>query len=58
MSGFKTILMINNADNPPIKWSLARRQEYFEWANRVIDQIPDPPSHLLSLFMAIYDRKP
>jgi GTP diphosphokinase / guanosine-3',5'-bis(diphosphate) 3'-diphosphatase len=48
----------DTADNPPIKWSLARRQEYFDWAKRVFDQIPDPPSHLLSLFMAIYDRKP
>ena len=25
------------ADRPPAKWDLQRRQEYFEWAKRVID---------------------
>lgn len=46
------------ADSPPANWPLARRQEYFDWAKQVIDQIPDPPPTLLSLFMAIYGRKP
>jgi GTP diphosphokinase / guanosine-3',5'-bis(diphosphate) 3'-diphosphatase len=46
------------ADNPPVKWSLARRQEYFDWAKQVVDQIPEPSADLLSLFMAIYDRRP
>lgn len=46
------------ADNPPVNWSLARRQEYFDWAKQVVDQIPDPPPNLLSLFMAIYERRP
>ena len=46
------------ADSPPVKWSLARRQEYFDWAKQVVDKIPEPPADLLSLFMAIYDRRP
>jgi guanosine-3',5'-bis(diphosphate) 3'-pyrophosphohydrolase len=46
------------ADGPPINWSLARRQEYFDWAKQVVDKIPDAPADLLSLFMAIYARRP
>ena len=46
------------ADSPPIRWSLSRRQEYFDWAKQVVDNIPEPPPKLLSLFMAIYDRRP
>jgi GTP diphosphokinase / guanosine-3',5'-bis(diphosphate) 3'-diphosphatase len=46
------------ADSPPVNWSLARRQEYFDWAKQVVDQIPDSPPDLLSLFMAIYGRRP
>ena len=46
------------ADSPPVNWPLARRQEYFDWAKQVADQIREPPHDLLSLFMAIYDRRP
>ena len=46
------------ADSPPVNWPLARRQEYFDWAKQVVDQIPDPPAGLLSLFTAIYGRRP
>jgi guanosine-3',5'-bis(diphosphate) 3'-pyrophosphohydrolase len=46
------------ADSPPVNWSLATRQEYFDWAKQVVDKIPDPPPGLLSLFMAIYGRRP
>jgi guanosine-3',5'-bis(diphosphate) 3'-pyrophosphohydrolase len=46
------------ADSPPANWPLARRQEYFDWAKQVVDKIPDPPAGLLSLFMAIYGRRP
>jgi guanosine-3',5'-bis(diphosphate) 3'-pyrophosphohydrolase len=45
------------ADSPP-NWPLARRQKYFDWAKQVVDQIPDPPPGLLSLFIAIYGRRP
>ena len=46
------------ADSPPVNWPLARRQEYFDWAKQVVDKIPDPPPCLVSLFMAIYGRRP
>ena len=46
------------ADSPPVKWQLARRQEYFDWAKQVVDQIPNPPPSLLSLFMAAHNRRP
>jgi guanosine-3',5'-bis(diphosphate) 3'-pyrophosphohydrolase len=36
------------ADSPPVKWSLSRRQEYFDWAKQVVDNIPAPPTNLLS----------
>ena len=34
------------------------RQDYFDWAKQVADQIPDPSPQLLSLFKAVYDRRP
>jgi len=48
----------DTADNPPVKWPLARRQDYFDWAKQVADQIPDPSPQLLSLFKAVYNRRP
>jgi guanosine-3',5'-bis(diphosphate) 3'-pyrophosphohydrolase len=46
------------ADNPPADWPLARRQEYFDWAKRVVDRIPQAPPELVALFAAAYDRRP
>jgi GTP diphosphokinase / guanosine-3',5'-bis(diphosphate) 3'-diphosphatase len=46
------------ADSPPVKWSLSRRQEYFDWAKQVVDNIAEPPADLYCLFMATYDRRP
>jgi guanosine-3',5'-bis(diphosphate) 3'-pyrophosphohydrolase len=46
------------ADSPPAGWSLARRQEYFDWAKQVVERIADPPAELLALFKASYDRRP
>jgi guanosine-3',5'-bis(diphosphate) 3'-pyrophosphohydrolase len=46
------------ADSPPAAWPLTRRQEYFDWAKQVVDNIPAPPADLLSLFGAIYRRRP
>jgi guanosine-3',5'-bis(diphosphate) 3'-pyrophosphohydrolase len=46
------------ADGPPVEWSLSRRQEYFDWAKQVVDNIAEPPIELLSLFMAAYERRP
>jgi guanosine-3',5'-bis(diphosphate) 3'-pyrophosphohydrolase len=46
------------ADSPPADWPLARRQEYFDWAKQVVDQIPEPAPKLLALFTVAYRRKP
>src|SRR5262249_56469822 len=40
------------ADSPPAGWSLERRQEYFDWAKSVVDNIPTVPPRLQSLFDA------
>ena len=46
------------ADRPPAKWDLQRRQEYFEWARQVIDQLRGVHPKLEAAFDAAYKRKP
>jgi len=46
------------AERPPAKWDLQRRQEYFEWARRVIDQLRGTHPGLEAAFDAAYRRKP
>lgn len=46
------------AGSPPVKWSLERRQEYFDWAKAVVDRIPEVPPALQELFSAVYERRP
>jgi len=46
------------ADRPPAKWELERRQEYFEWAKRVIDGLRGVSPRLEAAFDAAYRRKP
>jgi guanosine-3',5'-bis(diphosphate) 3'-pyrophosphohydrolase len=46
------------ADRPPAKWELQRRQEYFEWAKRVIDGLRGVHPGLEAAFDAAYRRKP
>jgi guanosine-3',5'-bis(diphosphate) 3'-pyrophosphohydrolase len=46
------------ADRPPAKWELQRRQEYFEWAKRVIDGLRGAHPVLEAAFDAAYSRKP
>jgi guanosine-3',5'-bis(diphosphate) 3'-pyrophosphohydrolase len=44
--------------SPPVGWDLARRQEYFDWAKAVIDQIRGTHPGLEALFDAAYARRP
>ena len=44
--------------NPPPNWSLQRRQEYFDWAKRVIDELRGINPHLESIFDTAYSGKP
>jgi GTP diphosphokinase / guanosine-3',5'-bis(diphosphate) 3'-diphosphatase len=46
------------AINPPETWSLERRQEYFDWAKQVIDQLRGVHKQLEALFDAAYDLRP
>ena len=46
------------ADRPPAQWGLERRQEYFEWAKRVIDRLRGIHPRLEAAFDAAYLRKP
>ena len=44
------------ADRPPAKWDLQRRQEYFEWAKRVIDGLRGAHPGLEAAFDAAYEN--
>ena len=43
---------------PPVKWSLERKREYFEWAKAVIDQLRGTNAKLEALFDEVYQQKP
>ena len=44
--------------NAPADWSLERRQEYFDWACRVIDQVRGSHPGLEAMFDEIYTKRP
>jgi guanosine-3',5'-bis(diphosphate) 3'-pyrophosphohydrolase len=44
--------------NPPPDWSLERRQEYFDWARKVIDQIRGTNPNLEAIFDEICKDRP
>jgi guanosine-3',5'-bis(diphosphate) 3'-pyrophosphohydrolase len=46
------------AHDPPTKWSLKRRREYFGWAQQVADQLRGRHAALEQLFEAAYSRRP
>lgn len=46
------------SNSPPADWSLERRQEYFDWAKRVADQLRGTHARLETLFDAEYSRRP
>lgn len=43
---------------PPADWSLARRQEYFDWAKRVVEGLPKVSGPLLAAFVDAYALRP
>lgn len=45
-------------NGPPAEWSLQRKQEYFDWAKQVVDQIRDASPKLATVFDEIYAQKP
>ena len=46
------------ADNSPTHWGLERRQEYFEWAKAVVDELRGVHPRLEQLFDEAYGNKP
>ena len=45
-------------DNPPVDWSLERKQVYFDWAKKVIDQVRGVHHQLERLFDEVYLKRP
>jgi guanosine-3',5'-bis(diphosphate) 3'-pyrophosphohydrolase len=45
-------------NNAPADWSLQRRQEYFDWAKEVIDQVRGTHARLEALFDEAYNQRP
>ena len=45
-------------DRPPVKWSLQRKREYFDWAKEVIDQLRGTNKVLEEIFDNLYQQKP
>ena len=46
------------ASNPPANWPLERKQEYYEWAKRVIDGLRGAHAGLERIFDREHARKP
>jgi guanosine-3',5'-bis(diphosphate) 3'-pyrophosphohydrolase len=44
--------------SPPIGWSVERKQEYFDWAARVVDGLRGVHPELEVLFDQIYSKRP
>ena len=45
-------------ENPPPAWSLERRQGYFDWAKKVIDQLRGTHESLEAIFDSAYANRP
>lgn len=54
----KTCNLRDVAASPPVGWSLERRREYFDWARRVVERLPDASPALRAAFDAAYALRP
>lgn len=54
----KTCNLRDIAAAPPAEWSLARRQQYFDWAKRVVDGLPKVSEPLLQAFEDAFSHRP
>lgn len=41
---------------PPADWSLARRREYIEWTEQVVERLPEPHPELAKAYRAAVER--
>ena len=46
------------AHSPPTGWSLERRQDYFDWAHRVVDGLPEVDAPLKAMFVDTLRLRP
>jgi guanosine-3',5'-bis(diphosphate) 3'-pyrophosphohydrolase len=54
----KTCNLRDVAASPPERWTLERRQEYFDWARQVVDGLPQVSEPLLAAFRAALALRP
>jgi guanosine-3',5'-bis(diphosphate) 3'-pyrophosphohydrolase len=54
----KTCNLRDVVHDPPAGWELARKQEYFDWAKRVVDNIRDPNPELKNAFAEAFAHRP
>ena len=54
----KTCNLRDVASSPPRGWSLARRQQYFDWAREVIDRLRGVHPELEAVFDRAYRHRP
>ena len=54
----KTCNLRDIAATPPADWSLTRRQDYFDWAKRVVDGLPQVNDAMLKAFAEAYAARP
>ncbi len=45
-------------DSPPFDWSVERKQRYFDWAKKILDQVRGTHAALEGIFDATYARRP
>lgn len=43
---------------PPVNWSIQRRQEYFDWAKRVVEGLPRVSDVLFTAFLDAFAKQP
>lgn len=53
----KTCNLRDIAASPPADWPITRRQEYFDWAKRVVDGLPLVNEAMLAAFQAAYQNR-
>jgi len=54
----KTCNLRDMAATPPADWPITRRQEYLDWAKRVVDALPQVSETLLRAFEEAYAKRP
>lgn len=54
----KTCNLRDVANSPPAGWPLERKQEYFDWAKRVVDGLPPVSAKMRAVFAGAFALRP